>query len=57
MMLILSQTIQIGFISLIVFLALYILMIFIMNLIQMMKDRGGFFKFKSSITLQTQRKN
>ena len=56
MMFILFQTIQIGLICVVLFLALYILMIFIMNLIQMMKDRGRFFKFKSGIAIQNQRK-
>jgi len=57
MMFILLQTIQIGLICLVSFLAFYILMIFIMNLIQMMKDRGRFFKFKSGIALQFHRKH
>lgn len=50
MMFILLKTFQIGFISLIVFLALYILIIFIMNRIQTKKDKTGFLsKIKKNI--------
>ena len=58
MMLILFKTFQIVFISLIVFLALYILMIFMMNLIQMKKDKIGFLsKIKKNIFITSDSTN
>jgi hypothetical protein len=44
MMLIFFKTIQIGFLSLIVFLALYILILFIFNFLQKKKDGVNFLR-------------
>jgi len=58
MLFILFKTFQIGLISLIVFLTLYILIVFIMNLIQTKKDKIGFLsKIKKNIFIASDNTN
>ena len=47
MMFILFQTLLIGLISFVVFIALYVLTLVIMNFAQMKKDRTGLFNYNN----------